>query len=562
MSRLRQTLSSHGVAVERRGGGYRLDLGRATLDSQVFSALAEDAAHASATGDDGRASAVAKEALDIWRGPVLSGVPVHSDARAEAERLEELRSRVLEIRIDADLALGRHAELVGELRRLVEESPYRERLVAQLMVALYRTGRQAEALDVYERTRSALDVDLGLRPSEELQRLAGQIVRQEPELRAPARTLEHPSDDAATRSRATRASVITVTGVVTVLVIAVVLALTLVAPGVTGDDDPARVALIRMWNPGTLGGYDEAGWKPFVEGLVKAQRKYGVETEIVDLFPRRPPRGGDEPGSLEDVARLSHRLETGDFDLVIWPLGLTGPNFYAVVPEYPDTHFVFLDFCCVDPDLAGAPNATSITPRGAEAAHLAGYLSALVEARRPLSAGRRHTVSLVLGASDFDPEQAWEEGFLAGARRALPGVAVLVDYSFEWDDQGVCETLANGQIDAGSGVVFAAAGDCGLGALAAAGIRGVWGVASDEDRSDFGPHILASATKRFDRLTELSVSSYLAGRLPAGEDIELGLADDAVALVGISSEVPLGIRSKVAREAARLRAQDVAQGSS
>ena len=105
-------------------------------------------------------------------------------------------------------------------------------------------------------------------------------------------------------------------------------------------------------------------------------------------------------------------------------------------------------------------------------------------------------------------------------------------------------------------MVFAAAGDCGLGALSAAAIRGVWGVAGDEDRSHLGPHILASVTKRFDRLVELSVSWYLEGRLPAGEDVELGLTDDAVAIVGISSAVPDDIRRKVAQEAARLRGKE------
>jgi basic membrane protein A len=122
-----------------------------------------------------------------------------------------------------------------------------------------------------------------------------------------------------------------------------------------------------------------------------------------------------------------------------------------------------------------------------------------------------------------------------------------------------CERIANRQIDAGSGVVFAAAGDCGLGALSAAGIRGVWGVASGEDRSHLGPHVLASASNRMDRLVDLSVSWYLEGRLPPGGDVELGLVDDAVALVGINPDVPPLIRGKVAQEAARLRAQEVPQ---
>jgi basic membrane protein A len=135
-------------------------------------------------------------------------------------------------------------------------------------------------------------------------------------------------------------------------------------------------------------------------------------------------------------------------------------------------------------------------------------------------------------------------------------VKVNVAYSLEFDEQATCERIANEQIDAGSGVVFAAAGDCGLGALSVAGIRGVWAVGADENRSQLGPHILASATKRYDHLVELAVSAFLEGRLPPGGDIELGLADDAVAIVGISPDVPPEIRRKVAQEAARLRAQD------
>ena len=144
-------------------------------------------------------------------------------------------------------------------------------------------------------------------------------------------------------------------------------------------------------------------------------------------------------------------------------------------------------------------------------------------------------------------------------RHALPGVEILSEYSFEYDNQATCERIANRQIDVGSRVVFAAAGDCGRGALSAAAIRGVWGVASSEDLSHLGPHVLASASHRFDRLVDLSVSWYLQGRLPPGGDVELGLVDDAVALVGINPDVPPLIRRKVAQEAARLRAREAPQ---
>jgi DNA-binding SARP family transcriptional activator/basic membrane lipoprotein Med (substrate-binding protein (PBP1-ABC) superfamily) len=559
VSKLRQALVPHGIALERRGAGYRIDLGPATLDSIDFAALVEAASQASAAGDHGGAAKIAKDALGLWRGPVLSDIPLGPDARAEAERLTELRWRAFEIRNDAGLALGSHAEIVGELRRLTEESPYREGPVAQLMLALYRSGRQAEALDVYERIRRRLDEDLGLQPSPELQRLAGRIVRQDPDLQLPSPPAE-PSltEPERPRRRAPRGRVLAAVGAA--VTAAIVVALTLVLwPEAPASGSGTRVALIRMWNPGTPGGEDEQGWGPFVDGLQAAARKHRLTTEIVDLFPRRPPQGGYAVGSSQDVERLSARLKAGNFDLVLWPLGLTGPPFWDVVKRYPHTRFVFLDYCCAKgAELGGAPNVTAITLHAEQAAHLAGYLSGLMEAQRSVAGRRGHIVSIVVGETNFPQENVWVRGFSAGARRALPGVEVLVDSSYDYDHQNVCEKIANRQIDAGSGVVFAAAGDCGLGALRAAGLRGVWAIAANEDRSHLGPHILASATKRFDRLTELSVDWFLEGRLPPGGDVKLGLRDDAVALVDISPDVPREIRRKLAQEAARLQASGTA----
>jgi DNA-binding SARP family transcriptional activator/basic membrane lipoprotein Med (substrate-binding protein (PBP1-ABC) superfamily) len=561
VSRLRRTLSPYGVAVERRGNGYRLDLGEAVLDSQVFEVLVDQAAQALAAGDHRRAASNAKDALSLWHGPVLADVTLHLGSRAEAEQLDELRSRAFEIRIEADLALGRHTELVGELRRLLEGTPYRERLVAQLMVALYRSGRHAEALEVYERTRRDLEDDLGLRPGEELQRLAGQIVRQEPLLRTPAQLVPNRIGRPA-KSRARRGLATALAGALAVAATTIAVRLVLTDSGLPSSGGATRVALIRMWDPGGLGSRDEAGSRPFVEGLLEAEGKHELEAEIVDLFPRRPPLGGFQTGSKADVDRLSARLRSGKFDLVLWPLGLTGPRFFDVVPQNPDTRFVFLDYCCAKgAELGGAPNVTALSLRAGQAAHLAGYLSGLMEARRrPLDG--RHVVSIISGEPNFPQQQALVQGFSRGARRALPDVEVRSDYSFQYDNQATCERIANRQIDAGSGVVFAAVMDCGLGALSAAAIRGVWGVASGgEDLSHLGPHILASASERYARLVDLSVSWYLERRLPPGGDVELGLVDDTVALVGINPDVPPVIRSKVAQEAARLRAQEARESS-
>src|SRR5262249_29044229 len=123
-----------------------------------------------------------REALALWRGPALADFAYESFAQAAIVRLEELRLTALEQRIEVDLALGRHAELVGELEQLVGEQPLRERLRGQLMLALYRSGRQAEALEAYRSARSALLEELGIEPSAPLRQLETAILRQEPEL--------------------------------------------------------------------------------------------------------------------------------------------------------------------------------------------------------------------------------------------------------------------------------------------------------------------------------------------------------------------------------------------
>jgi len=152
--RLRRALEpdrSRGVAGDvlvTRDRGYLLQVDREHLDAAMFEA-AETAGRAAL--DAGRfteAAQTLRTALDLWRGPVLADLADYAFARPEAARLEELRLAAVEDRIDADLALGRHQALTGELERLVGEHPLRERLHGQLMLALYRCGRQADALAV------------------------------------------------------------------------------------------------------------------------------------------------------------------------------------------------------------------------------------------------------------------------------------------------------------------------------------------------------------------------------------------------------------------------------
>ncbi len=175
--------------------GYRLAIDPERVDANRFERLLDEAR----SRDPARRAALLTEALELWHGPALADLDEEQFARLEAARLDELRVVALEERIDAGLALGRHAGLVGELEALVAAHPLRERLRGQLMLALYRCGRQAEALEVYRATRLALADELGLDPSPELQELERRVLRQDPELAAPGEAEHEAAAPAAER---------------------------------------------------------------------------------------------------------------------------------------------------------------------------------------------------------------------------------------------------------------------------------------------------------------------------------------------------------------------------
>src|SRR5437868_2245470 len=135
-----------------------------SLAARRFEALAAQGRAALAAGEPDRAAALLREGLALWRGPPLADLAYEAALQAEAARLEELRLEALEDRIEADLALGRHRELVPELNALVAEAPLRERLRAQQILALYRCGRQADALAAYGEARRRLVDELGIEP--------------------------------------------------------------------------------------------------------------------------------------------------------------------------------------------------------------------------------------------------------------------------------------------------------------------------------------------------------------------------------------------------------------
>ncbi|MET0418175.1 MAG: BTAD domain-containing putative transcriptional regulator, partial [Actinoplanes sp.] len=212
---LRQSLGA-GLIVTRQPG-YLADTGR--VDAARFERLAQEGQALLPTAP-ARAAERFREALGLWRGDALEGLVFRGAAAHRRDHLAERRLAVQEQRIDADLALGRHAALVTELRQLVAAHPYRERLCGQLMLALYRTRRQADALQAYRDTRRLLADELGLEPGPELRRLEQRILAHDPELELAPEEPETPAPTAATGHRL----------------------VTVVAAGVAAETDDAELA--------------------------------------------------------------------------------------------------------------------------------------------------------------------------------------------------------------------------------------------------------------------------------------------------------------------------------
>jgi ABC-type transport system substrate-binding protein/DNA-binding SARP family transcriptional activator/DNA-binding beta-propeller fold protein YncE len=175
VSRLRRVLDRDGVRIVTHGRGYELQLAdEESVDAVRFERLI---------------GTRPRDALALWRGGALADLADEPFAAAEIRRLEELRLRAIELAIDGDLAAGRHAEVIAELDALVVQEPLRERLRAQRMLALYRSGRQADALEAYRDARETL-IDLGIEPSDELHALHQAILEHDPRIAAPAAAAE------------------------------------------------------------------------------------------------------------------------------------------------------------------------------------------------------------------------------------------------------------------------------------------------------------------------------------------------------------------------------------
>jgi DNA-binding SARP family transcriptional activator/basic membrane lipoprotein Med (substrate-binding protein (PBP1-ABC) superfamily) len=540
VSRLRQLFNGHGPRVLRRGSGYLLELAGAELDARTFVELYEQGCLAASEEDHERVVRLTAAALAVWRGPALADVALASAGRAEAERLEELRLRTHEVRFDAQLALGRHEHVIGELQPLVGQNPYRERFVAQLMLALYRSGRHADALSVYERLRASLDEDLGLQPSADIQRLSGQIVRQDPELRNPVPPRSRALIlTARTEQRRGRSLILAIVSTVAVL------AVTVTASGGAAASDrvpsmPDRLALVL---PGPKNALSEAA-QSVSRGVSSAASAKDLDLQTLFVDERDP---------AASVHRAIRRIEQRRSGIVIaMDDGSTSQALAAVAPAFPDIRFVFVDASRLTLGLKRAPNVTAIRFVDEDTNYLAGYLSGITPPRdgsRPAA----DVVSVVGGEPSADTQRLIG-GFERGLRRSGSRAELRIAYSHSLDDPTACERIANRQIDAGSDVVFAVSGRCSLGALEVAAIRGVWGVGAGDDGVEIDSHMLVVTHKEWERTAFDVVQRLVNGGFPAGEQLLLGLEDDYAAGLEFSYYVPQKVESLTIERCSEIRA--------
>jgi ABC-type transport system substrate-binding protein/DNA-binding SARP family transcriptional activator/DNA-binding beta-propeller fold protein YncE len=233
VSRLRREI---GGAIVSHGGGYSIRVGPGELDLERFEQLVAEGRKALADQDPERASERLRDALDLWRGPPLPELAGEPFARAQIGRLDEARLAAMEDRLEAELALGRHAEAIPELELLVDRHPYRERLHELLMLALYRSGRQADSLAAYQQARNVLVEELGLEPGKRLRELHGAILAQDPALDGPSPAAPPGAEHPAALPRRQAWPIAAGVALLALAAIAVVLL-------ATGDDDPAAQPL-------------------------------------------------------------------------------------------------------------------------------------------------------------------------------------------------------------------------------------------------------------------------------------------------------------------------------
>jgi basic membrane protein A len=273
-------------------------------------------------------------------------------------------------------------------------------------------------------------------------------------------------------------------------------------------------------------------------GLQESQKKLGVQVKVL------------QSKSGSDYIPFLSTLAAQKYDLVIGVGFLMADAIKTVSKQFPSTKFAVID---VDPAGADGKNVLGLTFHEEEAGYIAGYLSGLMS-KTPGSKNQGKNVVSTVGGVKIPPVDHYIAGFQAGAKAAAPGIKTLNGYSNSFTDAAKCKSLAQTQLSQGSGVVFAVAGGCGLGALSAAGAKGVWGVGVDADQNYLGPYMLTSAVKKVDFAVYSTVFKLKQGTFAGGTTTSFGVKNFGVGISGYAKSVPSSVKVKTNAIIAKIRA--------
>ena len=292
------------------------------------------------------------------------------------------------------------------------------------------------------------------------------------------------------------------------------------------------------------GGLNDKGFNQLAfQGATKAQTELGVTLEVKE-----------SKSEADYVPNLTYFCDN-DFDVIIAIGFLMAPTVGQIAPKCADAQFAIVDNSVVGDPINEAPNVTGLLFKEQESGYLVGYLAGLVTKNNIKVSGSKAVSSV--GGLKIPPVDRFIAGYQKGAVDANPDLKTLSGYSQDFVDQAKCKELALSQIEQGSGVVFQVAGGCGLGALEAAGEKGVWGIGVDADQAAIGPQILTSAVKRVESAVFLAIKAAQDGTLAGGTDNNYGLVEDGVALGTVSPDVPQELVDEVNAKAEEIKAGSV-----
>jgi basic membrane lipoprotein Med (substrate-binding protein (PBP1-ABC) superfamily)/DNA-binding SARP family transcriptional activator len=491
ISELRRALDPLGEAdvLLTRPPGYLLRIDPQAIDARWFERLVREGTQALEEGLLAQGEAAITEALELWRGPPLSDFPYEEFAQAEIRRLQGLRLGALESLAAAKLEARRAQEAVGLAEVVIQADPLRERAREVQMLALYRTGRHAEALRAYQEFHAMLAEELGLDPSPPLRQLQERILLHDPSLGPPGPP-GAPAPEPILRNPYK--------------------GLQAFGEGDAKDSDSPEVVLVSEGLGGSYNDMIEAGFD-----------------RATSRFDIRAARVTANQLMLESILR---KLAEDGIPLIVVGYGRTAaPGLDSVAKDFPDTRFVVLD-------LRGElPNVVYLTLSDEQGSFLVGAAASLKSRTRVIG---------FIGGVDVDVIWRFQAGYEAGARAVDPATDVRTRYLTEWPDSSgfssptLATRAANELYGQGADVIYHAAGYSGVGLFEAARARSIeqgehlWAIGVDTDQYhwlraldglsgefDLGAwqsHVLTSMVKREDRATYVALQDYARGTLIPG----------------------------------------------